>query len=71
MPVVSMDFLTHRSHRMDFDSVLTRISLCAPTAQITSGGGGGGGGGPTHCSCRRPRLPLSRLSWKWRTVFRR
>ena len=39
MPVVSMDFLTHRSHRMDFDSVLTRISLCAPTAQITSGGG--------------------------------
>ena len=35
MLVVSMDFLTHRSHRMDFDSVLTRISLCAPTAQIT------------------------------------
>ena len=30
MPVVSMDFLTHRSHRMDFDSVLAQDFLVRP-----------------------------------------
>ena len=37
MPAVSMDFLTHRSHRMDFDSVLSRISFLTFLAEIKHG----------------------------------
>ncbi len=33
----TMDFLTHRSHRMDIDSVLTRISFMTVLAEIKHG----------------------------------